>query len=1126
LTAKTGMKACEPATLIPVIAEVDVVVTGGASGGVAAAVAAARCGASVFVAAPRPYLGEDICATLRYWLEPDEQPETELAREVFASETGGPTDRSSQLAFTYTTDREPSPTWADGTRTGFPPDSVQYDGDVTLLLDLGSTRNIGQISVMAYQKAWDCELEEVLITASEEPSEWQSVGEIQNTRIYDGDFVTAPLILSVTLSATARFLKLEIRKTARASRLLIGGVAVEGAIQTINGPNSSDAAARPLPTPMHVKRTLDQALLRAKVPFLYQCVATDVLRDADGRPAGVTIMSASGQQAILAKVIVDATERSQIARWSGARFTDYPVGNHLFRRVVIGGTECTGEGINTVGHREPLHVIDDKQTKLPVREYAVKLAMRSGGFSDFAEAEQQARDLTWTAESAASSEVLCEVPPDQFPGRETFTGSWPGAHEIPLGCFRPEGVDYVLALGGCASLSREAAARLIRPVNLMAVGERLGRVAAALAKERSPLKGVHRAGAVATDALPGTVRTLAANGAHRTDGRSIPAETRGLPVLGTYDVVVAGAGTGGAPAALAASRLGAKTLLIEYLHILGGMGTAGMVSMYYKGNRSGFTKEVDLAVAEFGAAVENQPKEGWISSVKAEWYRQELRKAGADIWYGTLGAGALVADGRVQGVVAATPQGLGVVLAKVVIDSTGSAALAAAAGAELAYRPASEIALQGTGLPPGFLSPHYFNTDYTYVDETDVFDIWRAFVVGREKYKSSYDLGQLIGTRERRRVVGDVELQPSDAALGRTWHDTIVIAHSDFDSHGYTVDPLLQLRAPDRTDMHLAIPYRCFLPRGLDGILVTGLGISLHRDTLPLARMQADIQNQGYAAGVAAAMLAESGKPSRELDIRALQRHLVAKGGLPESVLTEVDAPGLPEQCLVRAVARVIDNYHDVEVLMAEPERALPLLRGAFLNAGAAESQLIYAHILAMLGDKTGAGVLIARIDGSSWDEGWHFRTMGQFGGSLSFLDSLIIALGRSQEKCGVPAILAKLRQLTPASEFSHFRAVTLALEELRDRRALQPLAELLDMPGVAGHSRTSIGAALAEIPPGSSNNAFRSRELREIGLARALYRCGDCDGRAERILRGYANDLRGHYARHARAILAKPAGR
>jgi len=48
----------------------DVVVVGGSTGAVSAAVEAARNGAKVFLAAPRPYLGEDVCATYRLWLAP------------------------------------------------------------------------------------------------------------------------------------------------------------------------------------------------------------------------------------------------------------------------------------------------------------------------------------------------------------------------------------------------------------------------------------------------------------------------------------------------------------------------------------------------------------------------------------------------------------------------------------------------------------------------------------------------------------------------------------------------------------------------------------------------------------------------------------------------------------------------------------------------------------------------------------------------------------------------------------------------------------------------------------------------------------------------------------------------
>jgi flavin-dependent dehydrogenase len=46
-----------------------------------------------------------------------------------------------------------------------------------------------------------------------------------------------------------------------------------------------------------------------------------------------------------------------------------------------------------------------------------------------------------------------------------------------------------------------------------------------------------------------------------------------------------------------------------------------------------------------------------------------------------MGCGAYVENGRVRGAVVATPQGRGVVLAKVVIDATGNADVAAAAGA-------------------------------------------------------------------------------------------------------------------------------------------------------------------------------------------------------------------------------------------------------------------------------------------------------------------------------------------------------------------------------------------------------------------------------------------------------------
>ena len=50
----------QSARQIPVAYDVDVVVVGGSTGAVTAAVAAAEQSARVFLAAPQPYLGEDL----------------------------------------------------------------------------------------------------------------------------------------------------------------------------------------------------------------------------------------------------------------------------------------------------------------------------------------------------------------------------------------------------------------------------------------------------------------------------------------------------------------------------------------------------------------------------------------------------------------------------------------------------------------------------------------------------------------------------------------------------------------------------------------------------------------------------------------------------------------------------------------------------------------------------------------------------------------------------------------------------------------------------------------------------------------------------------------------------------
>lgn len=1125
-TSAIAREVSEAARNLPVIHDVDVVVVGGSSGGVAAALEASRNGASVFLAAPRTYLGEDICSTYRLWLEPGETPATELARELYKPAS---TQIPPSLPFTYTAslasanvhkDTTPASRLSDGKWTSAANESVQYDGDVVLDVDLGSEQKIQKIHVLAYQRDGEFEVASVQISASLDQKDWQSLGIIENDRIGQGSHEDHALELSVPVLMQTRYLRLLVKKGPEAKRILLGEIVVE---EQQSASQSMAASSQPcLVTPMQVKRVLDQALVQAKVPFLFGSYVTDVLRDREGQSAGVVIANRSGRQAIVAKVIIDATEQGTVARLAKAPFTAYPSGVQMFRWNVVGGLRETNENLGVSPRQEPIVVVDRKGVGHPVTEYQVRIPMKDGSFASQAEAEQQARDLTWTQEQVDASEVPFLIPPVHIRSQQAQAGAWTDAEQISIKSLQPEKMERLYVLGGCADLSREAATELVKPLNLITVGTRVGRDAAALAKNISPLDGVHLPGIKSPTGLVGEVREIGPEMSPREiNARRITAEPQAVPVVGEYDVVVVGGGTGGSPAAISAGRQGARTLLVEYLHTLGGVGTAGYISSYYYGNRVGFTHEVEEGMAAFNDP-ESRRNAGWNPDWKSEWYRRELRKARVDLWLGTLGIGAYVEKGRVCGVVVVTPQGRGVVLAKMVIDSTGNADIAAAAGAPCRYTDDTDIAVQGTGLPPRELGGRYTNTDYTFVDDTDIVDIWRMFVTARQKFASAYDLGQLVDTRERRQVLGEFTLSPMDMMLGRTFPDTVVITKSNFDSHGYTIHPMFLIRPPDRKEMAVRVPFRCLIPRGLDRILVTGLGVSAHRDALPVIRMQADIQNQGYACGVAASMIIRKNSTVRELDLKALQQKLVEKGILPESVLTETDSFPMSQERLAKAVTQVAHDYDELEVLLTNPEAAKPLLREALARTNAAPAQLIYAHILGMLGDDSGAPILSQAVGGATWDAGWNYTGMGQYGMSLSPLDSLIIALGRSGDKRGLGAILSKVGELRADSEFSHFRAVAMALESMADSAAAKPLAALLQKPGVSGHAVTNIEAALHDNPASGTDTTTRNRALTELILARALYRCGDDQGLGEKILRQYAQDLHGHYARHAQAVLNK----
>lgn len=1100
----------ESAREIPVCADVDVVVVGGTCGAVSAAEAAAKAGAKVFLAAPRPYLGDDVAGALRLWLEEGEVPESALAKSIYV-----PSEAA--LPFTYRTDvpsggkhKDTGDMLCDGRFDDVQSQSVEYAGDVAVVADLGGVRTVEGVDLMAFQRKGDFEVGSARMSVSVDGKTWSKAIPL----VMEAGSEAGTVRYFAELGQAVRQVKVAVRMKEGAKRVLLGELVLRAA-------GAGEEVV--VPTPLRVKRMLDKALLDSGVAFLTGSYVTDVLRDAEGRPAGIVMANRTGRQAVRAKVVVDGTERATAARLAGAAFGAYPAGPQRFTRVVVAGEAPAAEGMAVRelpgAYDAPVTGVVPKGGPRQVagRMYAceLRIGMADGSFAAFAAAEQEARDKTFVKTLLDGADALFQVPPDAMRGQASHAGAWPGAEGVALGCFRPAGVERMYVVGGCADVPRAAAERLLRPLALMAAGARVGRAAAEEAKGLAAPAGVALAGGGAGAAVRGEVRELLTG--PRPFLRGLPtvaSAARGLPVLGTYDVVVVGGGTGGAPAGIAAGRQGARTLLVEHLHGLGGVGTLGMIGKYWYGLACGFTAEHDTGVAELGAAVHVVGK--------SEWWRRENRKAGTEIWFGALGCGTLVEGGRVTGVVVATPLGRGVVLAKSVVDATGNAEVAASAGAACVFQGADEIALQGVGLSPRKLGASYINSDFGYVNDCDAADLWLFGVRGRAGAGNVWDVSQVVESRERQRIVGDVWVTPLDIVNERTFPDTVTQARSNFDSHGYSVHEICYVSESTGKKVYEAnVPYRALLPQGVEGVIVVGLGISAHRDAMPILRMQPDIQNMGYAAGVAGATAAREGKTFRGIDVKALQRHLAEKGVIPKEALGWKDNALVDRERMAVAVKRLGEGYRDVSLVLAQPEVSVPQMRAAYAKAEKVSEKLVYAHVLGIMGDAAGVETLADAVAGRIPAHGMDLSGEAAFGRRMSETDSYIVALGRTRDKRALAPLLEVVAKMSDGrATFGRFRAVTLALEALGDPAAAQPLAALLALPGIGGHAMTEAGQITPAGGYGSQGGNERSLCLREIALARALYRCGDFNGVGEAVLRAYARDLRGVYALHATEVL------
>ena len=204
-------------------------------------------------------------------------------------------------------------------------------------------------------------------------------------------------------------------------------------------------------------------------------------------------------------------------------------------------------------------------------------------------------------------------------------------------------------------------------------------------------------------------KTLLAAGAVSAPAQQGAAEyydepAKRLPVR-TVDVVVAGGGTAGVIAAIAAARQGARTMLIESKGYAGGTVTEGGTALHSFYNLwkpfpgvskrnvvRGIPKELVDRLVKIGGAtgypetIKNSGYDSVGTCIDTELYKltafEMLEEAGVFVAVNTLLAGAVRNGSRLDGVIAESRSGREMVRAKAFIDSTGYGDLSAYAGAK------------------------------------------------------------------------------------------------------------------------------------------------------------------------------------------------------------------------------------------------------------------------------------------------------------------------------------------------------------------------------------------------------------------------------------------------------------
>jgi hypothetical protein len=184
-------------------------------------------------------------------------------------------------------------------------------------------------------------------------------------------------------------------------------------------------------------------------------------------------------------------------------------------------------------------------------------------------------------------------------------------------------------------------------------------------------------GAAATTLLP-----AASHAAEATAPAGMVREpARDVPLRDDADVIVCGGGPAGTAAAIAASRLGARTRLFEMHGCLGGVWTAGLLTWIFDFDKPGFARELAGELDKRGARRHKNAERFVYEPEAMKLLLEELcTKAGVKVQLFTSACAAQREGRKLTTVITESKSGREAWRAPVFIDATGDGDLGAQAG--------------------------------------------------------------------------------------------------------------------------------------------------------------------------------------------------------------------------------------------------------------------------------------------------------------------------------------------------------------------------------------------------------------------------------------------------------------